>query len=74
MESTSDTAVNAHTGIGENSDILPPNDPAAYDAWFQAKVQEALDDPHPGYSNQEVLAHFARRRAETLHQIEQNGK
>jgi hypothetical protein len=37
-------------------------------------VQEALDDPHPGYSNEEVNAHFARRRAETLHQLEQNGK
>lgn len=74
MESKSDTAVNAHTGIGENSDILPPNDPAEYDRWFRAKVQEALDDPHPGYSNEEVNAHFARRRAETLHQLEQNGK
>ncbi len=45
-------------------------DDATHDAWFRAKVQEALDDPRPAISNEEVKAHFARRRAETLRQIE----
>ena len=38
-------------------------DPAAYDAWFRAKVQEALDDPRPGIPHEKVEAHFAKRRA-----------
>jgi len=38
-------------------------DTAAHDAWFRAKVREALDDPRPGIPHEEVEAHFARRRA-----------
>lgn len=38
-------------------------DPAAHDAWFRAKVQEALDDPRPDIPGKEVEAHFSRRRA-----------
>lgn len=30
-------------------------DPDAYDAWFRAKVQEALDDPRPAVSHQQVM-------------------
>ena len=44
---------------------LPPGfttDPAAHDAWFRARVQEALDDPRPPIPNDEVEARFARRR------------
>jgi DNA-damage-inducible protein J len=39
---------------------------AAHDAWFRAKVWEALDDPRPGLSHDEVEAHFARRREAAL--------
>jgi DNA-damage-inducible protein J len=39
---------------------------AAHDAWFRAKVQEALDDPRPGIQHNKVEAHFARRRAAAL--------
>ena len=38
-------------------------DPAAHDAWFRAKVQQALDDPRPAIPHDEVKAHFAKRRA-----------
>ncbi len=38
-------------------------DTADHDAWFRAKVREALDDPRPGIPREEVEAHFARRRA-----------
>ncbi|MDB5507144.1 MAG: addiction module antitoxin, RelB/DinJ family [Devosia sp.] len=41
----------------------PPEDPA-YDAWFRAKVQEALDDPRPPLSDEFVREHFAKRHAE----------
>ena len=37
--------------------------PAAHDAWFRAKVKEALDDPRPGISHKKVEAHFAKRQA-----------
>ena len=30
-------------------------DPDAYDAWFRAKVQEALDDPRPAKPHAQVM-------------------
>lgn len=60
-----------------NEGALPAGlttEPAAYDAWFRAKVQEALDDPRPPLSNEDVKAHFARRRAEILKRIAENGE
>lgn len=36
---------------------------AEYDAWFRAKVQEALDDPRPDIPGEEVEAYFAEKRA-----------
>ena len=41
-------------------------DPVAHDAWFRAKVQEALDDPRPAMAHEEVEAHFAKRRTTAL--------
>ncbi|QGZ54059.1 type II toxin-antitoxin system RelB/DinJ family antitoxin [Paraburkholderia acidiphila] len=38
-------------------------DPVAHDAWFRAKVREALEDPRPAVADEEVEAHFAKRRA-----------
>lgn len=35
----------------------------AYDAWFRAKVQEALQDHRPDVPHDEVGAQFAARRA-----------
>jgi DNA-damage-inducible protein J len=37
---------------------LPPgltSDPAAHDAWFRAKVHEALADPQPAAPHREVM-------------------
>ena len=39
-------------------------DPAAHDAWFRAKVIEALDGRDPPVPHEDVEARFARRRAE----------
>ena len=39
---------------------------AEHDAWFRAKVQEALDDPRPDIPHEQVEAHFAKRRAAAL--------
>lgn len=41
-----------------NEGGLPPGltcDPDAYDAWFRAKVQQALDDPRPTLSHDQVM-------------------
>lgn len=34
-----------------------------YDAWFRARVQEALDDPRPDLSDADVTEKFAQLRA-----------
>ena len=36
---------------------------SSLDAWFRAKVQEALNDPRPTIPHKKVEAHFAKRRA-----------
>jgi DNA-damage-inducible protein J len=48
---------------------LAPVNAEAYDAWFRAKVQEALDDPRPPIPHEEVKARWNVRRAELLAQI-----
>ena len=40
-----------------------------YDAWFRAKVHEALADPRPDLANADVEAEFAARRAATLRKL-----
>jgi DNA-damage-inducible protein J len=39
---------------------------ASYDAWFRAKVQEALDDSRPDIPNEQVKQYFAKRRSDAL--------
>lgn len=38
-------------------------DPAAHDAWFRKKVQQALDDTRPAIPHDQVESQFAERRA-----------
>jgi DNA-damage-inducible protein J len=38
-------------------------DEQAYDDWFRAKVQQALDDPRQRIPDEEAKSHFAARRA-----------
>ena len=42
--------------------FLLSDDSPAHDAWFRAKVQEALVDKRPGVEHGKVEAHFAKRR------------
>lgn len=42
-------------------------DAAAYDAWFKAQVQQAIDDPRPCVPADAAREHFAARR-DTLRQ------
>jgi DNA-damage-inducible protein J len=41
-------------------------DPQAYDAWFRAKVREALDDIRPDVPHEDVETEFAARRAASM--------
>ncbi len=53
-----------------NEGALPfplTSEPAAYDAWFRAKVQEALNDTRVAVPHEEVEALFAKRRAAAMH-------
>jgi DNA-damage-inducible protein J len=43
---------------------------AEHDAWFRAKVQEALDDLRPAIPDEEVTAYFAERRAAALKKVQ----
>jgi DNA-damage-inducible protein J len=43
---------------------------AEHDAWFRAKVREALDDPRPAVPGDEVAAYFAERRAAALKKVQ----
>lgn len=38
-----------------------PADPDAYDAWFRAKVQEALDDPRSAVPHTEAMQNVQAR-------------
>ena len=52
-----------------NEGALPfvlSDDSPAHDAWFRAKVQEALADDRPAVSHADVKAHFAKRRQAAL--------
>ncbi len=42
------------------------SDREAHDAWFRAKVREALEDTHADVSDTDVTAQFAARRAAAL--------
>ena len=56
-----------------NEGALPAGltvDAVAHDLWFRAKVQEALDDPRPAISDEDVKSHFAARRAKALSKAE----
>ena len=48
-------------------------DTQAHDAWFRAKVQEALDDPRPAIPHDEVAQRFAKRRATALRRSAEGG-
>ena len=46
-----------------SSPFPPPGDQQVYDAWFRAKVQEALDDPRPGLTTEEARIRMREHRA-----------
>lgn len=49
-------------------------DPEAHDAWFRAKVKDALEDTRPLIPHTEVEARFARRRETMLREMKEANK
>jgi DNA-damage-inducible protein J len=43
--------------------VTQPADASAYDEWFRASVQAALDDPRPAIPSSVVEKQFAKRRS-----------
>ena len=64
------TRIANENGVPET---LIASDPE-YDAWFRARVQEALDDPGPLIPHEEVKAEFVKRRAALLAKIKGHEK
>lgn len=54
---------------GAGARMKAAHEAAAYDKWFRAQVQEALDDTSPAIQNAEVKQHFAARRKELEQRI-----
>ena len=48
-------------------------DPATHDAWFKAKVREALEDPRPTIPSSKVEEHFATKRAAVIKKLKEKG-
>jgi hypothetical protein len=58
----------------DRSDALKKaHEAAAYDKWFRAKVQEALDETGPGIPHEVVKAKFAAKRAALRRRMEEEG-
>ncbi len=53
--------LNQRYGLAEAT-TAADGDAAAYDAWFKAQVQQAIDDPRPGIPAAAARDHFAARR------------
>ncbi len=53
--------LNQRYGLAEVT-TTADGDAAAYDAWFKAQVQQAIDDPRPGIPADAAREHFAARR------------
>jgi DNA-damage-inducible protein J len=56
--------------VREESAGLQGEEDPEYDAWFRAKVQEAIDDPGPYISNEEAERLWAEQRAELIARAE----
>ena len=46
----------------------------AYDAWFRAKILEALEDPRPDIDGDDAEARCRKRRAAALRKAEASGE
>jgi hypothetical protein len=57
----------------KDSKFAQSQNTARHDAWFRAKVREALDDLRPGVPHKRVKAHFAKRRSTALRKTKSNG-
>ena len=52
----------SRSNVGAGERMKAAHEAAAYDKWFRAQVQEALDDPRPSIPDATVKKHFAAKR------------
>jgi len=62
----SDSDVPRSTRADSSERLKRAHEAAAYDTWFRAQVQEALDDPRPGIPHEQVETEWKIKRAELL--------
>jgi hypothetical protein len=65
--------LNLRYGLIEATTNAADGDAAAYDAWFKAQVQQAIDDPRPGIPADAAREHFAARRDALRQQAQAEG-
>ena len=46
------------------------SDSAQHDGWFRTKVQQAIDDPRPALSSEDVESRMAQRKSAVLERIQ----
>jgi len=59
----SEVAVHTRRRADTAARMKAAHEAAAYDKWFRAQVQEALDDPRPNIPHAKVMAEFDKKRA-----------
>lgn len=53
---TPDDAACTASDFDPPPDLMSPEDPAAYDAWFRAEVEAAMASNEPGIPHDQVMA------------------
>jgi hypothetical protein len=59
----------SRSNVGAGERMKAAHEAAAYDKWFRAQVQEALDDPRPSIPHEQVEAEWAKERAALLKRV-----
>ncbi len=60
---------NVYTRPDTSETLKKAHEAAAYDKWFRSQVQEALDDPRPAISSEDMEAEFSVIRAELAAEV-----
>lgn len=60
--------VTQNTRADSSERMKRAHEAAAYDKWFRAQVQAAIDDPRPSIPHEQVMSAFAERRTALLKQ------
>ena len=65
--------LNQRYGLADVTILAANGDAAAYDVWFKAQVEQAMDDPRPGIPAETAREHFVARRGALRQQYQEKG-